>query len=171
MVLKRKTPLKRTPFKRKPKEDKPSSDTPKKKATRTKKTDKRKLIEKLDAVFSKYIRLRDAMPHSGLCQCISCGTLHHWTKIQNGHFVTRGCMALRFNEMNCNSQCMPCNVFQHGNMLAYRRQMVKKYGEKAVENLELRGNIEVKKWSEWELEEMIKYYTALVEMLRKEKGL
>ena len=80
-------------------------------------------------------------------------------------------MAHRWDEDNCHAQCMPCNVSQHGNMLAYRRAMVKKYGEQFVDQLELRGNIETRKWSEWELRELIKYYTARVEMLRTEKGL
>ncbi|MBQ0074614.1 MAG: recombination protein NinG [Prevotella sp.] len=172
MALTRRTPLKRTPFKRKPiakKETDP--DAPKKKVVRKKKSDKRKLIEKLDKIFSIYIRLRDAMPHSGYVKCITCGKILHWKESQACHYIGRANMALRFSEVNVHAGCMPCNVFLHGNMLAYRRWMVKQYGEKIVDNLELRGNIEVKKWSEWELEETIKYYTALVEKIKSDKGL
>lgn len=171
MALTRKTPLKRTPFKRKPKEDTlKSSDTPKKKVTRKKKPEKRKLIEKLDTVFSQYIRLKEASPKSGLVRCISCGAVHHWTKIQNGHYESRANMATRWSESNCHPQCVACNVMQHGNMLAYRRAMVKKYGENKVNQIEAFAHT-TKKWSEWELEEMIKYYTVLVKQLKAEKGL
>lgn len=138
---------------------------------KTKKSDKRKLIEKLDAVFSQYIRLKDATPNTGYVVCSTCGKMHHWTKIQNGHYVSRARMALRFCEDNCHPQCVSCNVMQHGNMLAYRRFMVRTYGEKFTDELELRGRIETKHWTEIELREVIKYYTALVGKLRKEKGL
>jgi len=137
---------------------------------RRKKTDRQKLIEKLDRIFSIYIRLRDAMPHSGLVKCISCGRIHHWTKIQNGHYVGRSAMSVRFSEENCHSQCVACNVMMHGNMLAYRRAMVKLYGEQKVNEIEVRGHL-AKKWHDFELEEMIKYYTARVAQLKKEKNL
>ena len=170
--LKRNTPLKRTPFKAKPKAVKEADpEAPKKKVTRKKKTDKRRLIEKLDKIFSVYIRLRDAMPHTGYVKCITCGKILHWKESQACHYISRGCMALRFSESNVHAGCMPCNVFLHGNMLSYRRWMVKQYGSEFVDNLELRGNIETKRWTEWELEETIKYYTALVEKIRDEKGL
>lgn len=135
-----------------------------------KKTEKRKLIEKLDAVFSQYIRLRDASPKSGLVRCISCGSVHHWTKIQNGHYESRANMATRWSEANCHPQCVACNVMMHGNILAYRRAMVKMYGENAVNQIEVLAHT-TKQWSTWELEEMIKYYTALRDKLKADKGL
>lgn len=138
---------------------------------RKKKSDKRKLIEKLDAIFSKYIRLRDARPHSGYCECISCGAIHHWTKIQNGHLFSRKYMSTRFDEVCCSAQCVQCNIFLNGNEIAYYRQACKKFGEQAVRECEIRAKQTTKHWSDWELEEMIKYYTLLVQKLRMEKGL
>lgn len=167
MALTRKTLLKRTPFKRKPPKEKAKAEgAPKRK----KKPEKRKLVEKLDAIFSKYIRLRDAQPHTGWVRCISCGSVHHWTKIQNGHYCSRRHLNLRWSEINCNVQCCSCNIMQHGNILAYRRALIKKYGEKEVDKLEALAQIP-KHWSEFELDQMIKYYTALVEKIREEKGL
>ena len=53
----------------------------------------------------------------------------------------------------------------------YRRALVQKYGENEVNKLEVRARVETKKWSAWELEELIKYYTAVVAALKEEKHL
>lgn len=135
-----------------------------------KKTDKRRLVEKLDAVFSQYIRLKDAQPGTGYVRCISCGAVHHWTKIQCGHYESRANMATRWSERNCHPQCVACNIMQHGNLLAYRRNLVKMYGENEVNLIEVQAH-SIRKWSEFELEEMMKYYSILVAQLRKSKGL
>lgn len=58
----------------------------------------------------------------------------------------------------------------HGNMIAYRHAMVTKYGEDATKAIEAIA-LTTRKWSEWELEEMVKYYTVLVAKLKAEKGL
>lgn len=137
---------------------------------RKKKTDRQKLTEKLDKIFSIYIRIKDATPHTGYVRCVTCGAVKHWKDAQCGHYSSRGNMATRWSTTNCHVQCMPCNVMKHGNMIEYRHFMVKKYGEEATEEVERLGHSS-KHWSLWELEEMITYYTALVEKVRKEKGL
>lgn len=65
------------------------------------------LIRKLDEVFSRYIRLRDADEH-GYIRCISCGRIHHFNETDCGHFINRSHMATRFDEQNCNGQCRSC---------------------------------------------------------------
>lgn len=65
----------------------------------------KELKEKLDKVFSYYIRLRDA-DENGYCKCCTCGKKFHWKKIQNGHWISRGKLSTRFHEQNCNSQCL-----------------------------------------------------------------
>lgn len=67
------------------------------------KTDKRKLIKKLDRIFSKYIRLRDTKTGFGLC--ITCESLISFTNCDAGHFVTRDRIATRYDERNVNAQC------------------------------------------------------------------
>lgn len=169
--LKRNTPLKRTPFKAKPKAVKETDpEAPKKKVTRKKKTNRQKLIERLDKIFSIYIRIKEATPHTGYVRCFTSGRVMHWKTAQCGHFCSRRHMNLRWSEMNCHPQSMEQNVFEHGNLLVYRRKMVEKYGEQAVNQLEASAYI-TKHWSEFELEQMIQYYTALVEKIRDEKGL
>lgn len=138
---------------------------------RKEKAKRLKLIEKLDRVFSLYIRLRDAFPHSGTTLCISCGRPHHWTKVDNGHYMSRRYMSTRFDPMNCHAQCKACNIFNQGNIQMYRKSLVRMYGEQEVNKLEARARVLKKNWSEYELEQHIKYYTALVEKLKAEKGL
>lgn len=65
------------------------------------------LVNKLDKVFSQYIRLRDAMP-SGVFRCISCGQIKPIGKADCGHFYSRRHMSTRFDEDNCNAECSYC---------------------------------------------------------------
>jgi hypothetical protein len=109
------------------------------------------LTKKAQVVFNKWIRNRDK--DKG---CISCGR----PVTEAGHYLNAGHFsALRFNEMNVNGQCTGCNCFRHGNLIEYRKGLVKKYGEGKVLMLENSVAIRsVKKFSRFELEEIIKTY-------------
>ena len=127
------------------------------------------LVAKLDKVFSRYIRLRDAMPN-GYFRCISCNEIKPFEQADCGHYINRQHMSTRFDEMNCNAQCRKCNRFMEGNMSGYRRGLVAKYGEQRVLLLESKKN-QTRKYSDFEYAELIKYYKVLNVKLRKEKGL
>lgn len=127
------------------------------------------LIKRLDAVFSKYIRLRDA-DDNGICRCITCGTPHNWKNIQNGHHFKRQYMSVRFHEMNCNSQCVKCNWLGQGEDVKYREALIKKYGQGEYDKL-LWTKHQPKKWSRGELEILIEHYKKQVDELLKTKGL
>jgi len=123
------------------------------------------LIKKLDNIFSKYIRLRDA-DENGICRCITCGTPHHWKSCDNGHFIKRQYMSTRFHECNCHAQCRECNWLQQGVDAKYEQAILNKYGETQLLKLKwMKG--QVKKWSRFELEQMIKEYTGKVNQLVK----
>lgn len=79
-------------------------------------------------------------------------------------------MNTRFNEMNCNAQCRKCNRFMEGNMQGYRQGLVAKYGEQKVLMLEAMKS-QKRKYSDFGLIELTKYYKALGDKLSKEKGL
>ena len=130
-----------------------------------KKTD---LKAKLDKVFSEYIRLKNAND-IGFCRCVTCGKYYHWSKIQNGHYMSRRYMSTRYSEMNCHPQCMPCNVMQHGNIPQYRMWLVKEYGEEKVRQLETTALAQTVKFSDWEYKNLIDYYTKLVKALKYQK--
>lgn len=118
----------------------------------------RKLIKKLDTIFSKYIRLRDS--HDGVFTCCSCGLLKPYEQGDCGHFINRRWMALRYDERNCNMQCRSCNRFDEGNNVGYTRFMQRKYGDATIDLLmSMKTNF---KWSDGELELLIKDYKKKV---------
>lgn len=124
---------------------------------------------KLDKVFSSYIRLRDS-DENGYCRCISCGTIAFWKQVDNGHFINRSHMSLRFNQTNCNGQCRKCNRFDESNSEGYRRGLIQKHGPDIIDKLyAMKG--EVCKISQVEYSIAIKYYSKEVERLKKEKRL
>lgn len=79
------------------------------KRRKTKKSDKRYWIDKLDQVFSLYIRMRDSREFGYRAfRCISCGDVKPFEQMDCGHFVSRNAMAIRWNEQNCNGECASC---------------------------------------------------------------
>lgn len=84
---------------------------------------------KLDKIFSLYIRTRD----NGVC--ISCGKKCEITQCDCGHFFSRGILSLRYNEINCNTQCKECNQFKSGNIKEYEKALKSKYGENIIDEL------------------------------------
>lgn len=61
-----------------------------------KKTPRKKLIEKLDKIFSIYIRRRNAV--NDVAECFTCGKKDHWKKLQNGHFQSRKHYSTKWHE-------------------------------------------------------------------------
>lgn len=112
------------------------------------------LKKKADALFGHYIRLRDAELVGNIewqSECISCGRVNivrwfdedkqkwRWGRKENvGHFVGRLYWFLRYEEMNCNGQCVYCNQHLKGNNAAYFKALDYKYGDgTAYELIEL----------------------------------
>lgn len=127
------------------------------------------LTDRLDTVFSKYIRLRDAMP-GGMFRCISCGKIKPIEQADCGHFHSRTHMSTRFDEDNCHAECRFCNRFSADHLIGYRENLIKKIGHQRFTLLEVKAH-DTKKWSHFELETLIKYYKALVGKLQKDKGI
>ena len=80
------------------------------------------LINDLDYVFSRIVRLRAADEH-GNCQCYTCPTKNHWSLMQCGHYVPRGNMALRFSFDNTRVQCKNCNELKSGNLSVFAERL------------------------------------------------
>tara|TARA_R100000951_G_C2596215_1_gene166728 strand:- start:480 stop:872 length:393 start_codon:yes stop_codon:yes gene_type:complete len=113
---------------------------------------RKNLIKKLDTVFSKYIRLRDA-DTEGYCRCSTCGEVHHWTKIQAGHFISRKHYATRWNEENVHAQCVACNVFRYGEQYKFSLYLGDKLSKELLEKSRL-----IAKFTDIEIKEMIDDY-------------
>lgn len=115
----------------------------------------------LDAIFSRYIRLRD----KGICY--TCGLKKHYKEMQCGHFVPRQYLSVRFSEINCNCQCYACNMLYNGQPSKYAVNLKKQYGENIIEELEAQRQVITKLDEIW-YRQQIAYYSDLVSVMEKE---
>jgi len=122
------------------------------------------LKKKLDTIFSQYVRLRDAN-EDGLVACFTCGNTKHWKQQQNGHFQRREKMNTRFDTMNCQVQCVTCNVFKDGEQYKFATNLDRKFGEGTAENLLNKSNTIVKLNAEWYNEQYQYYKEKVIELL------
>ena len=115
---------------------------------------RKQLIKKLDTVFSEYIRRRYAK--NNIAECYACGKRDHWKRLQCGHFQSRKHYSTRWNEHNCQVQCVGCNMFKGGEQYKFGMKL----GEKKAKKLYMLAK-ETKKITNFELLEMIEHYKNL----------
>ena len=109
-------------------------------------------VKLAQTVFNKYIRLRDKDK-----PCISCGN-KLGVKYDCGHFYSAGGhWSVRFDERNCSAQCVNCNQHKHGNLIAYRENLLRKIGIEEFENLSVEA-MKTRKFTIEELKEIIATY-------------
>ena len=128
-----------------------------------------KLKKELDKWFSLFIRLRESTI-DGVTQCFTCGKIDYHNKLQCGHFQSRRHLATRFDETNCQPQCVGCNMFKAGEQFKFHINLDAKYGEDTSINLQRKAMQSVK-ITRVEYEEFVSYYKLAVEKLKKEKGI
>lgn len=117
-------------------------------------------MKEAQAAFNKWVRLRD---HEK--PCISCGRFHNgqW---HAGHYLSTGAHPeLRFDPLNNNKQCQPCNTHLSGNLIEYRKGLIDRIGQNKVDWLE--GPHEPKKYTIEDLREIKAHYTKLARELGK----
>lgn len=122
------------------------------------------LKNKLNKIFSTYIRSRDCLRTTGGLTyglCITCGRRLPFKKLQAGHFISGRHNVLLYHEQNAHAQCYICNVIKKGNMLIYRRRVNKLYGGGTDRKLEELDK-QTKQFKTYELEELIKTYSERV---------
>ena len=128
-----------------------------------------KLKKELDSWFSKYIRLRDATD-MGVAQCFTCGKIDHYKKLQNGHFQSRRHHNTRWDEKNCQVQCVKCNIYSSGEQYKFGMYLDAKYGLGTSEELEILSK-QPFKISRIDYVNYISYYKDLVNKIKKEKSI
>lgn len=133
-----------------------------KKKTKKKEPD---YVKKLDKVFSLYIRLRDTMP-GGYFRCISCGQVKPFRMADCGHYHSRRNMSVRYDEDNAHAECSYCNRFKSDHLIGYRENLIRKIGQQRFDFLAWKAN-RTKKYTDFELNELIKYYTARIAEIRE----
>ena len=125
-----------------------------------KKLSRSKIVKKLDAQFSRYIRLKYA-DHNGFVKCYTCNRIKHYKdSMQCGHFLSRRFYSTRWNEDNCRPQCYGCNVHSQGRQYEYALNLNNEDGYNIAEEL-LQISRETVKISTPELQEKIEYYKVL----------
>lgn len=127
------------------------------------------LKKKLDKEFSLFIRLRDCMPN-GYFKCISCGQIKPFEQADCGHYFSRTHLSTRFDENNCHAECRHCNRFKADHLEGYRENLIEKIGQKKFILLKAKAS-RTSKITDFDYEQLIKYYKALNIKLRKEKGI
>lgn len=124
---------------------------------------RKKLIARLDKVFSQWVRSKDA-DHRGFVQCFTCGQFKHWKTVDAGHFQSRAKFSTRWDEMNVKPQCKSCNGFRSGEQFKFARHLDRVYGEGTAMEVEQLSNT-TKKWSSEELEALVDVYNRRLRKL------
>lgn len=92
---------------------------------------RKRLVKKLDHLFSEYIRLRDKRAYGG---CFFCGR-----PIENCfHVITRAKHAVRWDERNGLGSCAGCNLrFEHDTVFIFnvQKKYVETFGQAAFDEL------------------------------------
>lgn len=123
---------------------------------------------KLDRVFSLYIRLRDSKQYGfKYFKCISCGKLLPFEKADAGHYLSRRHNSTRFDEDNVHAECAYDNRFNAEHLDGFRENLIRKIGQQRFDLLKSKANSS-NQFSEFELKELIKYYSALVKKMQSE---
>lgn len=126
-------------------------------------------ISKADRYFSLFIRLRDC-DENRLAKCCTCGKIIDVKYADNSHFIGRQHQNTRFDEMNCHTACKKCNGFEEGRKAEYEQFLINKYGADKIMILKAAG-IMSKKRSQFDLDQIAKYYKEQAEKLAKAKNL
>lgn len=155
--------LRRTPLKKKKETDYYSRY---KKAKKSSSSGKRKWINKLDKIFSLYIRLRDSKAYGfEYFRCPTCGRVLPFEEADCSHFYSRANMATRFDEDNTCAECRYDNRFNSSHLIELGEFIKKRIGEQRFALLRVKAH-STKKWSEWELEQLCKYYQKKIEEIK-----
>lgn len=122
----------------------------------------KKLLDRATFYFNRFIRDRDSEDGYGVC--ISSGG-HLKVPSSNahaGHFYSGGKYpSLKFNEDNVHLQGKSDNYFNGGNLLEYRKNLIKKIGQDRVDDLDMladQSKRTIFKWDRFFLIEIIEKY-------------
>lgn len=113
------------------------------------------LMKLTQIVFNKWIRKRDkGQP------CLMCKNPKPKKVNACHYFSSGGHKNVCFDPMNVHLGCEYCNTFLHGNLIPYRKNLIKKIGRKEFKALESRAH-KTRKYTREELKEIIQKYKKL----------
>lgn len=115
------------------------------------------LIQDLDAIVSKYVRIREA-DSDGNTRCFTCFRTGHWKTFDCGHFIPRANMFLRWDLRNLRTQCIDCNQYNEGNLDVYTKKLEEEIP--GIVQILTEESRQPHKWSRDELKEMLVDFRA-----------
>lgn len=124
------------------------------------------LIQKLDKIYSRYIR--ESSSAGGSAPCITCDRIFDINNMDCGHYISRRFLSLRWDERNTKPQCVKCNRFEQGNIDVYTIKMITLYGAEIINELNIIKN-STKKITTIEIEEKLQYYSKKLKELNPDK--
>lgn len=77
-------------------------------------------------------------------------------------------MGTRYSERNCNAQCRDCNRFDEGNNIGYTRGLIRKYGIKVIDELDVKKHTQTY-MKPFDYEVLIDHYNKEIEKLKSDK--
>jgi len=122
-----------------------------------KKTPRQKIIDKLDEIVSKIIRLKEPV-------CVICSSNKNNGA---GHVFSRGSFSTRWDiteDGNVHNQCWGCNFRHVRDQYPYFNWYVKKFGQEKFDALRVRSKTTVK-YKTFELEELYRKLYKIYEKL------
>tara|TARA_R110000822_G_scaffold147886_2_gene286850 strand:- start:512 stop:889 length:378 start_codon:yes stop_codon:yes gene_type:complete len=122
------------------------------------KPSRKSIVTKLDTVFSRYIRQKDAV--NGIATCVTCGKKDEWKKLQNGHFMSRRHYSTRWDENNVGVQCYGCNISRAGEQYLFSQYL----GNNLSEEMVIKSK-QIVKFADVDLIDLINHYQKLLDSL------
>lgn len=122
------------------------------------------LVQDLDAIFSLYVRIRDA-DVNGICKCITCSTKGHYSEFDAGHYIHRSDLNTRWHPKNVRSQCRTCNRVNDGMVAKFAEELEKE--EKGLTEYLYELSKQVAKPTRDELKQMIIEYRYKLNDVKK----
>ena len=98
-----------------------------------------------------------------------CGQIKPFEQADCGHYFSRTHLATRLMKTIVMPKCRHCNRFKADHLEGYRVNLIDKIGQQKFALLKVKA-AGTTKMTDFEYEQLIKYYKTLNKKLRKEKG-
>ena len=122
------------------------------------------LKKKCWAVFSEYVRRKDA-DVGGTVNCVTCGKLMFWKDAHAGHAIPGRHNAVLFDEEIVKPQCPQDNLYKGGMYHVFVTKLIKENGMEWWEK-KLEDSRKIVKYTRTDIEDLIKLYEAKLDDLK-----